>query len=227
MTTRSNVRHWPCALTLLLLVIGCGRSRLDELLADAHSDDTEQQRLALRKIADLGAEAAPAVPSLIELTRHQNADVRRLSGLALGNITAVLPDADVAPAAEVIDALETQLTDTNRGVQNTAAFALLHLEPDHAAAQQQLTAAMRKGDGGIIDRLKRLHPSPDWAVPALIEILRGDPRPGIRRLAAVALGLMDSEDPDVQNALRGALRDTDDRVREAAKESLPPAVESP
>lgn len=210
------------------MVVGCGRTQVDELLAAARSEDAEQRQLALRQIAELSAEGAPAIPVLIELSHHRDPQVRRLCGLALGNIAPRIPATEEwTPQTEVVPALETQLIDSERAVQTTAAFALLNLNPDHAAAQQQLNAAMRQGDGGIIDRMKRLQPAPEWAIPTLFDLLQTDRRPGIRRLSAEALGMIAPDDLDVHAALRSALNDKDDRVQEAAKDALSPRDQTP
>jgi HEAT repeat protein len=206
---------WQC------LLPGCGDSEFDQLLSAARGEDLEQQRLALRQIADMGARASAAVPHLILLTSHENADVRRLAGLGLGNIVAdVRGDAPEIDQSGILAALSRQLEDKDTGVRHSAAFALLGLDADHQAAQECLLVAMRRGDGGIIDRLKSMQPPPTWAVPPLIEILMRDRRPGIRRLAAVSLGTIAPDQPDVRGALQRALRDADDRVRDAAQRAL-------
>jgi HEAT repeat protein len=210
-----------CATLLFLITCGCGESRLDQLLQGAHSTDIDQQRQALRELAEFGPEAAPAIPDLIELCGHSHTDVRRLSSLALSNIVSTLPaDESGSQRGEIIDVLATQLDDEAPAVRNTAAFGLLTLDPGHAAARQRLQTAMREGDGGIIDRLSRTQPPPTWAVPTLVEILSRDPRPGLRRLAAIALGEIDPRGEHAQTALRRALQDADDRVRGAAEEAL-------
>jgi HEAT repeat protein len=209
-----------CFVFVSIFTCGCGDSRLDELLESAHSSDIDQQRQALRELADLGSEATPAIPDLIELCGDSDADVRRLSGLALSNIATAVPAGELGQRSEIIDVLTKQLDDDEPAVRNTAAFGLLTLDPDHTGAQQRLQVAMREGDGGIIDRLSRTQPPPAWAVPTLIEILTRDQRPGLRRLAAVALGKIDPGGEDAQAALRGALQDSDDRVRGAAEEAL-------
>jgi hypothetical protein len=200
---------------------GCGDSEFDQLLAAARGEDIEQQRLALRQLADMGPRAAAAVPDLILLCSDEDADVRRLAGLGLGNIAAeVRGDEAELDAADILSALSSQLEDENAGVRHSAAFALLGLNPDHQAAQDCLLVAMRRGDGGIVDRLKSMQPPPIWAVPTLIEILSRDRRPGIRRLAAVSLGEIAPDQADVRGALQQALRDGDDRVRDAAQQAL-------
>jgi HEAT repeat protein len=218
---RSRSRVAGVGLLLILAISGCGASRLEQLLASIRSDDVERQRLALRELADMGADAAPAIPALIDLSRHRDADIRRLCGLALGRIAAALPsDALQSPRDAAISALARQLDDGDLAVRNTAAFGLVGLDPEHARAQHQLCRAMQQGDGGIIDRLTRTQPAPLWAVPTFIELLNRDRRPGIRRLAAVALGEIGRDDPQARTALTRALQDSDDRVRSAAHKAL-------
>lgn len=214
-----------CSVALVVvlqsLLPGCSDSEFDQLLAAARDGGVEQQRLALRQLAEMGPRASAAVPDLMMLTGHADADVRRLAGLALGNIAAeVRTDASGFDREQIVEALNRQLQDDDAGVRQSAAFALLGLDADHTDAQQCLLAAMRRGDGGIIDRLKSMRPRPTWAAPTLIEILRRDRRPGIRRLCAATLGAIAPGDPDARAALQQALQDEDDRVRDAAREAL-------
>jgi HEAT repeat protein len=208
-------------LVLVSFLPGCGDSEFDKLLAAARDGDVEQQQLALRQLAEMGPRASAAIPDLIVLTGHADADVRRLAGLALGNVAAAAGTGAVEiDRGQIVAALGRQLEDDNVGVRHSAAFALLGLHADHNEAQRCLLMAMRRGDGGTIDRLKSMHPPPTWAVPTLVEILRRDRRAGIRRLSAVTLGAIAPGDADVRAALQQALQDEDDRVRDAAREAL-------
>ncbi|MGD9854118.1 MAG: HEAT repeat domain-containing protein [Planctomycetaceae bacterium] len=209
------------AAMLVLAACGCGPTRFDQLLESAQSDDLDRQRAALRELADLGPEAAPAVPYLIQLSGHPHPDIRRLSGLALGNLASGQVTADMpSQRGEIRDVLLRQLDDKDLAVRNTAAFALLDLDPDQASAQRQLQRAIQQGDGGLIDRLTHLDPKPAWAVPTLIDIVKRDRRPGLRRLAVVALGEIDPSRVDAQQALKTALEDPNDQVRSAAGAAL-------
>ncbi len=71
------------------------------------------------------------------------------------------------------------------------------------------------GDGGILVAIRGFEPPPDWAIPALIDLMK-DRRPGIRRLAVESLGEIAPAMEASRKALESARRDADDRVREAA-----------
>ena len=219
---RSDRRPAVCLLALLTFTAcSAGSSRLEELLESAHSAEADQRRQALQAIAELGVDAIPAIPDLIELCGHATPETRRLSSLALAEIATVLPEDEFqSERHEIVDALATRLNDEEQSVRNTAAFGLLAIDHSHSLAQQHLQAAMRRGDGGIIDRLTHSQPPPTWARPTLISILNEDPRPGLRRLAAVGLGEIDADSEETQTALRNALQDSDDRVRRAARLAL-------
>ncbi|REJ91618.1 MAG: hypothetical protein DWQ34_14325 [Planctomycetota bacterium] len=219
---RSSLRPAVCLLALLsLAACGGGDARLEELLAAARSTEADEQRRALQAIGEMGADAAPAIPDLIALSVNAGPEARRLSSLALAEIAGALPIDEFAPErAEIVDALANRLGDEEQSVRNTAAFGLLAIDPSHTAAQGNLQDAMRRGDGGIIDRLTKSRPPPIWATPTLIDILREDPRPGLRRLAAVGLGEIAPDSEAAEAALRDALQDSDDRVRLAARTAL-------
>lgn len=218
----SSLCRLPACLIMLLSMSACGGpTRVEELLIAAHSSEIDEQRGALRELADIGPDAAAAIADLIDLSDHPHPDIRRLSGLALGNIAAALPPEELeSHRREILEVLTRMLEDDELAVRNTAAFALLGLEPDHAAAQDRLKSSMRKGDGGIIDRLTHMHPPPAWTVPTLVDLLHRDPRPGIRRLSAVALGAIDPDGDETRKALHQALSDSDDQVRSAAQDAL-------
>jgi len=221
MLTRSHHRFLASVAVLLSMSACGGPSRVEQLLASAHSSEINEQRTALRELADLGTDAEPAIADFVDLSSHRHPDIRRLSGLALGNIAAALPSEELEPHRQgIIDVLTRLLGDDELAVRNTAAFALLGLDPDHAPAQQCLVSSMRQGDGGIIDRLTHMQPAPTWAVPTLVGLLTRDRRPGLRRLSAVALGAIDSDGEESRKALNRALSDSDDRVRSAAQDAL-------
>ncbi|MBX3440667.1 MAG: HEAT repeat domain-containing protein [Planctomycetaceae bacterium] len=215
-----GTRMVRCLMLMGLMALGgCGPTRLEGLLEAAQSSNNDERRTALRSIADLGAEAQPAVPVLRKLSEDLHPDVRRLCGLALGNIATALPD-DQELRENVVEILNRQLSDSELAVRNTAAFALLQIDANHTKAQQTLQRAIRQGDGGVVDRLTHLQPRPLWSVPTLIEILGRDERPGLRRLAAVALGEIAPTQEAARAALQAGLRDRDDEVRSAAQEAL-------
>jgi HEAT repeat protein len=81
-----------------------------------------------------------------------------------------------------------------------------------------LTATMQAGEGGTIVAVGGLGPQAEWAAPTLTKLLQ-DKRPGVRRLAAEALGKIGPQG-DATAALEQATRDADDQVRAAAEAAL-------
>ena len=227
MTTRSDRRIVPIrwlqlgGLAMALTACGCGTSRVEELITAARSEDLSVRHAALRELATLGPTARPATSVLVGGCNDDDAETRRLSSLALGELYQADPeseDADCPP--EVRHAVGSCLSYREQSVRMAAAYSLLKIDPVDTEAQEVLATAMRRGDGGVIDRLGRQRPPPMWVIPTLIEILAVDRRAGSRRLAAVALGRMGTPTDEVQAALQKGLEDDDDRVRAAAQEAL-------
>ena len=198
---------WIC-----LFVVGCGEARLDQLVSELRqADDVLVRRAAARALGELGSEATSAVSALDEALADDDREVCRLACYALGEVG---PQANAA-----LPALTNSLQDEELSVRLAAAFAIQKINPDSEAYVAELTKAMRMGEGGTIVSIGRIGPSATWAVPTLIELLK-DRRPGIRRLAVEALGQIAVDAEDAESALRRALRDEDDRVRQAAQKAL-------
>ena len=71
-------------LLLTFLAIGCGQDPIQEMIVKLDDTAIETRRNAARSLAQLGAEAAPAVDALVVRLADDDAEVRRLSGYALG-----------------------------------------------------------------------------------------------------------------------------------------------
>jgi len=208
-------------LVLLVCITGCGPSRVEELISDVQSDDLKVRHAALRELAEIGPDARQASPVVVTAARDGDGESRRLACLALGSLFTEAAEGELpAPTDEVLSSVATCLNDKQTSVRMSAAFALLAMDSTHAEAQKTLLAAMKRGDGGIIDRIGRRQPAATWAVSMLVEILQDDRRPGNRRLAAVALGRIGDDSDAVRQALQQASADPDDRVRAAAAEAL-------
>jgi hypothetical protein len=61
-------------------------STLDELIRSLSSDNAEVRIVAMRALSQMGAEAAPAVPLLIDNLGYDNSEIRRVAVLTLGEI---------------------------------------------------------------------------------------------------------------------------------------------
>jgi len=208
----SRRRHRRECLAVLLLLAGfggCGTSDADQLLTDLKSADVKLRRNAARMLGDATSADDRTIAALTGALGDADEEVRRWSAQGLGAVGAKSSQA----------ALEGRLKDDATPVRRAAAFALQRLAPDSTAYRTELLAAMKSGDGGVIVALAELQPPPLWATSTLVEILK-DRRPGIRRLAAEALGQLAVDDPTVRAALEKAQSDADDRVREAATKSL-------
>lgn len=189
---------------------GCGESRSSQLIAELSAPEVDARCAAAAELGALGAAAEPAVPALIGLVMDPDAQVRQAACRALGSIPPAQSRA--APA------LAAALDDAELSVRLAAAMALLRLDPAGERYVPVLNAAMRDGEGGTIVVVGQLGPRAQWALPTLTKLLR-DRRPGIRRLAAEALGRI-GPDADAVQALTKAQQDSDDRVRAAAQAAL-------
>jgi HEAT repeat protein len=187
---------------------GCGGGDAERLLIELQSEDLEVRREAARELGTLKP-STPEVYSALGISiTDPDREVRRLSCYALGEI-----------GTTDTEALATALTDSEMSVRLAAAYALLKIEAGHTEAVAVLSRAMLAGDGGVIVGVTKGGPQAAWAVPTLTRLL-ADSRPGIRRLAAEGLGKIGSASQTAMPALEKALKDQDDRVREAATQAI-------
>jgi HEAT repeat protein len=211
-TPRTTRRNCLVALLLAAGFVGCGSGKSERLLIELNSSDVAIRRNAARLLAETTPADERTAGALTAALEDTDEEVRRWSAQGLGAIGASSSQLR----------LETVLKDRATPVRRAAAFALQKLVPDSTAYRAELIAAMKSGDGGVIVALARMQPPPQWATATLLELLK-DKRPGIRRLAAEALGNLSVGDPAVWTALEKLSQgDLDDRVREAAEKSLQP-----
>ncbi len=193
-------------------LVGCGGDVVATALQDLRSRDVSVRRRAVQTLYEARPADPQVVTALADALGDTDGEVRRAAGRTLGLLGT--------PARDVIPRLEQMLSDPETGVRRAAAFALQQLAPESEAYRQELIAAMRAGDGGVIVALPKLTPRPDWALPPLMELL-SDRRPGTRRLAIEAVAELGFQDPTLRRTLeRLAQSDRDDRVREAARQAL-------
>ncbi len=198
------------AAALMFVTSGC-RNQVAELTRQLQSDDPEVRQAAAQTLSDLGPDAAPAVEALRSTLHDPETQVRRVCCTALGK-TGVVDESTLAALRECLD-------DTELPVQMAAAFALQRLDPADESSVPVLTKAIQMGEGGTIVAVGAMGTRAEWAVPTLITLLK-DRRPGIRRLAAEALGRIGSNSEETSAALRKSLSDADDRVREQVQSAL-------
>lgn len=148
------------------------------------SPDPQLRRWAARSIGQIGAEAAPAVASLLGAMKDGVVDVRREAANALAGIGS--------EARAAVPALLEAIHDTEGFVDQAAARALAAIDPEVARgvvpgfieALEAPDAQQRRRAVGL---LGSLGPAAAGAVPALVGRLR-DEDSEVRRAAVYALG---------------------------------------
>lgn len=207
------------AIGLCAFVLGCGAGKLETLETQLRDPKVETRRAAARALGEMKADAAPAVPALIEALQDMDVEMRRLCCQALGDI-------GTSPNSDSVSALAKQLESTEWTVRLAAAFALQKIDPQSDLFVEEINKAMQRGEGGTIVAVGKMGRSAAWAVPALTKLLH-DRRPGIRRIAADSLGQIGVAAAASESALRESLKDPDDRVRSAAKSALAAVTAAP
>ncbi|MBL8850459.1 MAG: HEAT repeat domain-containing protein [Planctomycetaceae bacterium] len=196
---------------LTVVFAGCqGEDPVAARIAELQGTDRESRIAAADALRELGEPAATAVPALTSVLGDLHPGVRQSAARALGHM------GDAGQSA--VPPIEDLLDDPELSVRMAAAWSLRELDPAGEKYVPVLIKAMREGEGGTIVAVGNLGPDGDWAVPTLTTLLQ-DRRPGVRRLAAEALGKI-GPDAAARTALERAARDSDDRVREAATAAL-------
>lgn len=177
-------------------------------------------------LGDLGPKAKVAIPELIEaLKKEQVPDIRAELLHALAEMG---PDASEAmpEALAALDSPDPQL-------RATAVYLLGRVGEAAEATTPRIREVLKSGDefNRMVAAwaLIRIKPNPEdikAAVPLLIRGLQ-DNRPRIRAEAAHTLGDVGGPGPLVVAALKKALEDDDEQVRNAAKEALAKLKDSP
>ena len=172
---------------------------LDDALAAARdgSADTDHQARAeaLADIARLGADAAPAIPTLVGLLGDDNEAV----GLNAAYALAHTGEAGIAPLVAAMRG------DDGENVDDARCFI------DQGEKSELEMVARNAAHGLVAAGLP--------ALPPLLACAReGGPR--VRKYANFALGELDTDEPDVIDTLVAGCRDEDPAVRLNAVEAL-------
>jgi HEAT repeat protein len=192
-----------------------GRAALPELTRRLTHEKSHARLSAALAIGKLGREAVEAVPALSNLLGDEDEHVRQTAAHILGTIGS--------GAKQALPALEKSLRDDALVVRVTAAISMTRIDAQAAVATvPALADALAEraldldGRLEILAALKTLGPS---AVPALARALEDDIA-WVRLRAATQLGEIGPAAREGAPALRHALADEDESVREAATEAL-------
>ena len=213
------------------LVQRAGRS-LPLLRRLINSGDEDLQRETFEIIRRIGP---PAIPLLVELLRHRQVEIRRLTADALIDLAPdtvwiqpalrrSLRDEDsmvVADSARALGALRSRASPSVRALVNAlsheephvriyAAEALASIGPPASAATKDLARALRDPIPGVRwsagEALGSIGPAAQPAVPQLIEALK-DKFLYVRICAAGALGSIGPKAQSAREALTQATKD--------------------
>jgi serine/threonine-protein kinase len=185
-----------------------------DLMAELREGKDDGRWKAAEALGGLGADARPAVPTLIEALAERNATLRWRSAEALGKI------GDVRAAAPLVAAL----SDQDGLVKTEAAKALGRLGPAAREAIPVLVQGLRDPDAFYRREAARAiaraaGPQSGDAVPALIDALK-DKDKFVRVEAARALGRIGGAARAAVPALKNLMRESDMVVVGAAEEAL-------
>ncbi|HIQ19709.1 MAG TPA: hypothetical protein EYH34_00515 [Planctomycetes bacterium] len=204
--------HALCAL------VGLGPDAVP-LLTRALQD--ERSRLwALLGLAELGAAAEPAVPTVVKLLEHEQADVRREALLSLASVGP--------PAAKAVTQVAQKLDDPDASVRHAAAYALGNLGTTSEPLSGRLRKALHGPDPllAVLSARALLRVAPEDDPPRkeadayLIQSAQSG-QDAARVAAIQALGEMTDDRPAVLRALLSGLsEDEPPAVIAAASDAL-------
>jgi HEAT repeat protein len=158
------------AATFLFLTANVRGADVGELTQKLKDKDSDNRRAAAQALAEMGAEAKPAVAALTTALKDADLFVRRFSALALGEIGADAKDAVPGLSALLKDSKE------KKEVQEAAALALGKIGP---AGVNALVAAIKDHDKDMSVRrnavvgLSKMGTEARSAIPTLIAELSG------------------------------------------------------
>jgi HEAT repeat protein len=105
----------------MLACAGCGKKSTDELVADLKSPQERDRLVAARLLPGRKADAARAVPALIEALKDKGNDIRLSAAIGLGSFGDQAKDA--------IPALHVAQRDPDARVREAAGVALSRIDP--------------------------------------------------------------------------------------------------
>lgn len=187
---------------------------LGTLLEEA---DEEVRSSCVRALGRLGAASAPFAPNLVKLLFARDIQLRRALAGALRRIGA-------EPATAAPTLVLTCLRDTDPGVRQTAALAVVKLgkmapEPATQALTDCLICDLEHAREEALRCLGKLAPHSGSAVHSIMECFPDKSR-NVRAAAVQALGPLAGDNKRALPVLTEILSDTSASVRRAACESL-------
>ncbi len=208
------------------------RSSLGSIVAGLTDRNVRGRLEAVEVLENMGTDAAPAIPALVERLSDPDRFVRWAAVRTLGRLAPRLPDQVVPAAARLLD-------DDDLDVQVAAAGALERYGTQARAAVAPLGVRASGGDADIrIAAMKALQAIGTDAAPALPSVAlnlvpktRAEvqaqvpqagplPPPKARIAAAETLGRFGKLAEQAVPVLQGALTDLDPEVRRAASEAI-------
>jgi HEAT repeat protein len=109
---------------------------------------TNQQLKGLAYLGRMGQLAQPAVPSILELGKSENPQIRKMVTLVLGEIGE--------PVDLVVPALIERLSDSDMGISHRAGVALSELIYSRPEAHVLLQSLMSTCEQALRDRIESL-----------------------------------------------------------------------
>jgi HEAT repeat protein len=179
----------------------------------------DRRATALQVLGRLGADAAPAVPNLVELLAIDDPALRAEVLQILG---------DIGPQAEpAVGAATSALVDPDRNIVLTAAYCVGKIGPPAKAAVPDLRKLLMTEDRVVrltaLWALIQIGPKSEGlvesALPVLTDALKHD-RDFVRLQAVIALGDLGPPAEPAMAALEEASRDQSPAVRRAAVEAI-------
>jgi HEAT repeat protein len=182
--------------------------------------DAMRERLhsvVIRSLADIGPDAAAAVPLLKEKLNSHDKDIKRETIWALGAMGT--------KAGEAMSELKRILPNSLPSHRVFIAESISKIAPDDPLPCQVLAAELRNPDWDIRNKsawaLERMGPRAAKAVPALVTAL-SDLIDDVRKPASIALGAIGPKAKDALGRLQAIAEDVNETpsIRKAAREAV-------
>lgn len=190
---------------------------LIDVLAD---ENPLVRREAANAISLAGPLGAPAVPALLKALNAEK-DPR----VAAEFISAL---AEIGPAsAPAVPVLQTRLDSDDPELRMLATYALAKIGPKALGVVPYLEKELATSTGiehtVTLWALTKIDPTPERALlaaPGMLTVIIEHPSPNARLEAAISLGELGVDTPEIRSALEMATKDEDPRVRVAAAAAL-------